>query len=79
MARLVIELKKDADANLIINYLLKNTDLQINYNFNVVAIDNKRPKTLGLLEILDAFILHKEEVVINRSKFDLEHSKKDFI
>ena len=76
MARLVIELKKDADANLIINYLLKNTDLQINYNFNVVAIDNKRPKTLGLLEILDAFILHKEEVVINRSKFDLEHSKK---
>lgn len=76
MARLVIELKKDADANLIINYLLKNTDLQINYNFNVVAIDNKRPKTLGLLEILDAFILHKEEVVINRSKFDLEQSKK---
>ncbi len=76
MARLVIELKKVADANLIINYLLKNTDLQINYNFNVVAIDNKRPKTLGLLEILDAFILHKEEVVINRSKFDLEHSKK---
>lgn len=76
MARLVIELKKDADANLIINYLLKNTDLQINYNFNVVAIDNKRPKTLGLLEILDAFILHKEEVVINRSRFDLEHSKK---
>lgn len=76
MARLVIELKKDADANFIINYLLKNTDLQINYNFNVVAIDNKRPKTLGLLEILDAFILHKEEVVINRSKFDLEHSKK---
>lgn len=76
MARLVIELKKDADANLIINYLLKNTDLQINYNFNVVAIDNKRPKTLGLLEILDAFILHKEEVVINRSKFDLEYSKK---
>ncbi len=76
MARLVIELKKDADANLIINYLLKNTDLQINYNFNVVAIDNKRPKTLGLLEILDAFILHKEEVVINRSKFDLDHSKK---
>ena len=76
MARLVIELKKDADANLIINYLLKNTDLQINYNFNVVAIDKKRPKTLGLLEILDAFILHKEEVVINRSKFDLEHSKK---
>ena len=76
MARLVIELKKDADANLIINYLFKNTDLQINYNFNVVAIVNKRPKTLGILEILDAFISYKKEVVINRSKFDLEHSKK---
>ena len=76
MARLVIELKKDADANLIINYLFKNTDLQINYNFNVVAIVNKRPKTLGILEILDAFISHKKEVVINRSEFDLEHSKK---
>lgn len=76
MARLVIELKKDADAELIMNYLFKNTDLQINYNFNVVAIVNKRPKTLGILEVLDAFIEHKKEVIINRSKFDLEHSKK---
>ncbi len=76
MARLVIDLKKDADAELIINYLLKNTELQINYNFNVVAIVNKRPKTLGILEILDAFILHKKEVVINRSKFDLVHAQK---
>lgn len=76
MARLVIELKKDADAELIMNYLFKNTDLQINYNFNVVAIVKKRPKTLGILEVLDAFIEHKKEVVINRSKFDLEHSKK---
>lgn len=75
LARLVIELKKDADANLIINYLLKNTDLQINYNFNVVAIVNRRPKVLGILEILDAFIEHKKEVVLNRSRFDLEHSK----
>lgn len=74
MARLVIELKKDADSELIINYLLKNTDLQINYNFNVVAIVNRRPKTLGILEILDAFIDHKKEVVLNRSNFDLEHA-----
>ncbi len=74
MARLVIELKKDADAQLIINYLLKNTELQINYNFNVVAIVNKRPKTLGILEILDAFIAHKKEVVLNRSNFDLTHA-----
>lgn len=76
LARLVIELKKDADANLIINYLLKNTELQINYNFNVVAIDNKRPRVLGILDILDAFISHKKEVVINRCNFDLEHAKK---
>ena len=75
LARLVIELKKDADAELIINYLLKNTELQINYNFNVVAIVDKRPKMLGILEILDAFINHKKEVVLNRSRFDLEHSK----
>lgn len=74
MARLVIELKKDADADLIINYLLKNTDLQINYNFNVVAIVNRRPKILGILEILDAFISHKKEVVLNRSNFELEHA-----
>jgi len=74
MARLVIELKKDADAELIINYLLKNTDLQINYNFNVVAIVNKRPKVLGILEILDAFISHKKEVVLNRSNFELNHA-----
>lgn len=75
MARLVIELKKDADARLITNYLLKNTELQINYNFNVVAIVNRRPKTLGILEILDAFITHKENVVLNRSKFDLAHAE----
>ncbi len=74
MARLVIELKKDADAELIINYLLKNTDLQINYNFNVVAIVNRRPKILGILEILDAFISHKKEVVLNRSTFELNHA-----
>jgi len=76
MARLVIELKKDADTELIINYLLKNTELQINYNFNVVAIVNRRPKTLGILEILDAFISHKKEVVLNRCNFDLNHALK---
>ncbi len=73
--RIVIDIKKEAKKDLIINYLLKNTDLQINYNFNVVAIVNRRPKTLGLLEILDAFIAHKKEVVLRRSKFDLEHAE----
>ena len=72
---LVIDLKKGTDSNLIINYLLKNTELQISYNFNMVAIVNKRPVTLGILEILDAYIEHQKEVIINRTKFDLKHAK----
>ena len=75
MAKLIIELKKDANAEVILNYLLKNTDLQVNYNFNVVAIVNRRPKQLGILEILDAFIAHQKEVVTRRTKFDLDHAK----
>ena len=75
MAKLIIELKKDANAELILNYLLKNTDLQVNYNFNVVAIVNRRPKQLGILEILDAFIAHQKEVVTRRTQFDLDHAK----
>jgi DNA replication and repair protein RecF len=76
MARIVIDLKKDANATLILNYLLKNTDLQINYNFNMVAIVNKRPKYVGVLDILDAFIAHQKEVVTRRTEFDLEHAKR---
>ena len=68
-------MKKDADSNLIINYLLKNTDLQISFNYNMVAIVNKRPVTLGILEILDAYISHQKEVIIKRTNFDLEHAK----
>jgi len=74
MAKLVIELKKDANSELILNYLLKNTDLQINYNYNVVAIVNRRPKTLGILEILDAFIEHQKDVITRRTKFELDHA-----
>ena len=77
MARIIIDLKKDANAEVILNYLYKNTDLQINYNFNMVAIVNKRPKYVGVLDILDAFISHQKEVVIRRTEFDLEHAKKD--
>ncbi len=76
MARLVIELKKGANAELILNYLLKNTELQVNYNFNMVAIVNRRPKQVGILEILDAFITHQKEVILRRSKFDLERAKE---
>lgn len=70
--RIVIDLKKDANKDLIINYLLKNTDLQTNYAFNMVAIVNRTPKTLGILEMLDAFIVHNKEVVNKRTKFDLD-------
>lgn len=76
MAKLVIELKKDANAELILNYLLKNTDLQVNYNFNMVAIVNRRPKQLGILEILDAFIAHQKEVILRRTEFDLNKAKE---
>lgn len=75
MARLVIDLKNGANAELILNYLLKNTDLQINYNFNMVAIVNRRPRLVGILEILDAFIAHQKEVITRRTKFDLDHAK----
>ena len=73
--RIVIDLKKNANVDLIINYLLKNTDMQISYNFNVVAIVNRRPKLLGLKEALDAFIMHQKEVVRRRTEFDLAHAK----
>ena len=73
--RVVIDLKKNANVDLIINYLLKNTDMQINYNFNMVAIVNKRPKLLGLAQCLDAFIAHQKEVVRRRTEFDLAHAK----
>ena len=70
MARLVIELKKDANPELVLKYLYKNTDLQTNYNFNMVAIVDKRPKYVGILDIIDAFIAHQKEVVTRRTKYD---------
>ena len=76
MAKLIIELKKDANAELILNYLFKNTDLQVNYNFNMVAIVNRRPKQLGILEILDAFIAHQKDVILRRTRFDLNKAKE---
>lgn len=73
--RIVIELKKDANVELITNYLLKNTDMQVSYSFNMIAIVNRRPRQVGVLGILDAFINHKKEVVTRRTKFDLAHAK----
>ena len=73
---IVIDLKKDADAELVLNYLYKNTDLQVSYNYNMVAIINKRPMTVGILPILDAYIEHERNVIIKRTEFDLEHALK---
>ncbi|WP_223700021.1 DNA topoisomerase IV subunit A [Sutcliffiella deserti] len=73
--RVVIELKKDADANGILNYLYKNTDLQITFNFNMVAIYNKRPTLMGLPHFLDAYIAHQKEVISNRSRYELKQAK----
>jgi len=73
--RIAIDLKPDADENLIINYFLKNTDMQISYSFNMIAIVNRRPRQVGVLAILDAFINHRTEVVTRRTRFDLAHAK----
>lgn len=73
--RIVIELKKDANVELITNYLLKNTDMQVSYSFNMIAIVNRRPRQVGVFGVLDAFINHKKEVVTRRTKFDLAHAK----
>lgn len=73
--RIVIDIKKSANKDLIVNYLLKNTDMQISYNFNMVSIVNRRPKLLGLEGALDAFISHQKEVVRRRTEFDLAHAK----
>jgi len=75
LAKIVIDLKPQANSELILNYLFKNTDLQVNYNFNMVAIVHRRPKLVGILDILDAFIDHQKEVVTRRTKFDLDHAK----
>lgn len=72
---IIIKCQKDANPEMILSYLLKNTDLQKNYNFNMIAINNKRPEQLTLVNILKAFISHREDVVIRRSKFELERVK----
>lgn len=70
--KIVVDMKKDADQNLILNYLLKNTDLQVYYNYNNIAIVDKRPVQLGLAQLIDAYIVHREEIVLNRSKYQYQ-------
>lgn len=74
--RLVVELKKDANAEGVLNYLYKNTDLQVPYSFNMVAISRKRPKLMSVPSILDAYIEHQREVVTNRSQFELNKARE---
>ncbi|MFC5699967.1 DNA gyrase subunit A [Cohnella faecalis] len=73
--RIVIELKKDADPHGILAYLLKKTDLQITYSFNMVAIVNKAPRQLGIKPILEAYVEHQKEVVTHRTQYDLEKAE----
>lgn len=74
--RIAIELKKDADEQMILNYLFKYTDLQINYNFNMVAIDNYTPRQVGIIPMLTSYIAHRKDIIVARSKFDKEKAEK---
>ncbi|QIL46645.1 DNA topoisomerase IV subunit A [Vagococcus coleopterorum] len=74
--QVVVELKKDTNAEGILNYLFKNTDLQVNYNFNMVAIDNQRPHQVGLKRILESYIGHRRSVIYRRSEFELAKANK---
>ena len=76
--QITIDLKKDANGENILNYLYKNTELQISYNYNMIAIVNRRPMQLGLVPMLDAYIEHQREVVTKRSRYDLEHAKNRY-
>lgn len=73
--RIAIELKKEANAEGVLNYLFKNTDLQVSYNFNMVAIFNKRPVLMGLISLLDAYIAHQKEIITKRSEFDIRKAR----
>ncbi|MER2119115.1 MAG: DNA topoisomerase IV subunit A [Solibacillus sp.] len=73
--RIVVELKKDVPAQGILNFLLKSTDLQVSYNFNMIAIHNRRPMMMTLPLMLDAYIDHQKEIVRRRSQYDLTRAE----
>ncbi|AJC96264.1 DNA topoisomerase IV subunit A [Staphylococcus hyicus] len=73
--RVAVELKKDVNANAILNYLFKNTDLQVAYNFNMVAISDGRPKLMGIKSMIDSYLNHQIEVVTHRTQYDLKHAE----
>lgn len=73
--RIAIELKRNADAKGILNYLFKNTDLQINYNFNMVAIDDQRPMRIGLKHYLRSYLAFQKQIITRRTQFDLDKAQ----
>lgn len=74
--RMVIELKKDVNAQGVLNYLFKNTELQVNYSFNMVAIDSMRPQQVNLKHILESYVNHRRDIVLKRSQFELNKAQK---
>ncbi|MDN5810797.1 MAG: DNA topoisomerase IV subunit A, partial [Tetragenococcus koreensis] len=74
--RMVIELKKDVNAQGVLNYLFKNTELQVNYSFNMVAIDHMRPRQVNLKHILESYVEHRRDVILKRSQFELNKAQK---
>src|SRR5690554_132677 len=74
--RIAIDLKKGADANFILNFLYKTTDLQVSYNYNMTAILNRRPYQVGARPLLEAYINHQKEVITNRSNYELTRAEK---
>ena len=74
--RIVIEVKRDANASVILNKLFKMTDLQSSFSVNNIALVNGRPQTLNLKQLLEAFVDHRHEVVIRRTRFDLAKAEE---
>lgn len=74
--RIAIDLKKGSDANFVLNYLLKQTDLQVSFNYNMTAILNRRPYQVGIMPLLKAYIGHQKDVITNRSNYELERANK---
>ena len=74
--RIAIDLKKDANVENIVNYLMKNTDMQISYSYNMIAIVNRRPMQVGVIDIIDAYIAHQKEVITRRTNYDLTKAKE---
>ncbi|WP_130859973.1 DNA topoisomerase IV subunit A [Gracilibacillus phocaeensis] len=74
--RVVVELKKNADSQGVLNYLYKNTDLQITYNFNMVAIKDRTPQLLNIRQMIDAYIVHQKEIITRQTQFDLRKAEK---